>query len=127
MTDHSDDTPRPDRREAAKEHARKLRREAYLRAKELTKAQRLERQNTPEANERKLRLREQRRAAYQKAKEAYNKRVEERREEERLRTEKEAEEAKALRDAELLSQLTTADKIVGKTPRLRLVKPGDLA
>jgi hypothetical protein len=127
-----DDTPNDTResrylkgREAAKEHAKKLRREAYLKAKELSKAQRLERQNTPEANERKLRLREQRRQAYLKAKESYKQRVEQRREEERLRAQREADEAQALRDAELLQTLTTADKMTPKTPRLRLVKPGD--
>jgi hypothetical protein len=103
-----------------------MRREAYQRAKALSKAQKLERQNTPEANERKLRLKEQRRAAYQKAKEAHKQREAERRAQERARSEQEEAEAQALRDEELRETLTTADKLPPK-PRLRLVKEGDLA
>lgn len=110
------------RREAAKDLAKQLRRKAYERAKELSKAQRLERRNSPEAEERRLRLREQRRQAYLKAKESYKVKVEERKRQEHDRLRREEEEAQNLRHEELLAALTTADKLPPK-PHLRLVRP----
>lgn len=111
-----------ERKEALKEKARIFRRQAYERGKELSKAQKLERANSPEAEARKLRLKERRRQDYLKAKELRAERALARKNAEKEHAATEAKEQEALRDQELLKSLLKGSDVPAPWPKLRLVK-----
>jgi colicin import membrane protein len=101
------------KRETLREKARRLRREAYQKAKE---------RNAPRMAEAKAQARERRRAAYQKAKEAHKERQRKAADAEREKADATAEADEAARQAELMATLVPASELAPR-PKLRLVPP----
>ena len=111
-----------DRKQAAKDRAKKMRRESYERGQAIMKAKKAERAKSPEGQAERERMRLQRREAYLRAKEAYRGKDKKPKRQGEEQARLQAEAAEAERQEELLAAVKNGDKL---RPHLRLVKPGE--